>query len=134
MGFVERNLPARSATVDRKVASNDGPQSLDDRLPWQKCPASRGADPFCDPIGKSAARMPFRKPRRSTKRIMCIYGSGGIGKSVLLSRMMEKCVERKLNWVHIEWEDSRRFNYLDVMQEIKNLDVFGDLMILDLMS
>lgn len=54
-----------------------------------------------------------------TKRIMCIFGPGGIGKSVLLSRMMEKCAERKLDWVHIEWEDSRRFNYLDVMRKIR---------------
>ncbi len=53
------------------------------------------------------------------KRIMCISGPGGIGKSVLLSRMMEKCAERKLDWVQIEWEDSRRFNYLDVMREIR---------------
>ncbi|MBA7693237.1 hypothetical protein ES703_101815 [subsurface metagenome] len=54
-----------------------------------------------------------------TKRIMCISGPGGIGKSVLLSRMMEKCAERKLDWVQIEWEDSRHFNYLDVMREIR---------------
>ena len=54
-----------------------------------------------------------------TKRIMCINGPGGIGKSVLLSRMMEECNGRKLDWVHFEWEDSRRFNYLDVMREIR---------------
>ena len=32
---------------------------------------------------------------------------------------MEKCAERKLDWVQIEWEDSRHFNYLDVMREIR---------------
>ena len=54
-----------------------------------------------------------------TRRIMCVSGPGGIGKSVLLSRMMEECAARKLDWVQIEWENSRRFNYLDVMREIR---------------
>ena len=32
---------------------------------------------------------------------------------------MEECAKRKVDWVHMEWEDSRRFNYLDVMRQIR---------------
>jgi tetratricopeptide (TPR) repeat protein len=54
------------------------------------------------------------------RRIMCIYGPGGTGKSVLLSRMMAECELREIGWVYIEWEDSRRYNYLDVMRMIRD--------------
>jgi len=55
-----------------------------------------------------------------SKRIMCLHGPGGIGKSVLLSRMMEECNKRDLEWLYIEWEDTKRFNYLDIMRKIRN--------------
>ncbi len=60
------------------------------------------------------------------RRIMCIHGEGGIGKSVLLSRMrMQECAEREVDWIHIAWEDSHRFNYRDVMQEIAKMNLIN---------
>jgi len=53
-------------------------------------------------------------------RIMCFHGPGGIGKSVLVSRMINECENRGLRWVYIEWEDSRRYNYMDVMRKIRD--------------
>ena len=52
--------------------------------------------------------------------IMCFYGPGGIGKSLLVSRMINECENRGLRWVYIEWEDSRRYNYMDVMRKIRD--------------
>lgn len=56
----------------------------------------------------------------STTRIVCVHGPGGIGKSLLLSRMMEECERRGVRWVHIAWEDSRRYNYLDLMRRLRD--------------
>jgi len=55
----------------------------------------------------------------SPKRIIGIYGPGGMGKSALLNRMIETCDSRGTRWVYIEWRDSRRYNYLDMMRIIR---------------
>ncbi len=51
---------------------------------------------------------------------MNIFGPGGIGKSLLLGRMMTACRERGIAWVHIEWEDSRHYGYPDLMRRIRD--------------
>jgi hypothetical protein len=53
-------------------------------------------------------------------RIMCLCGEGGMGKSILLGRMMKECQKRGLSWVHIEWEDSRIYSYLNLMCTIRD--------------
>ena len=57
---------------------------------------------------------------QSPSGILCLHGPGGIGKSAVLSRMMDECEKRGIRWIHIEWEDSRRYNYLDVMRRIRD--------------
>lgn len=52
-------------------------------------------------------------------RILCIQGPGGMGKSQLLHRMMQECETRGFRWVSIEWEDSRKYDYLEIMCEIR---------------
>src|SRR5262245_52423010 len=42
-----------------------------------------------------------------------------MGKSALLNRMIETCESRGTRWVYIEWRDSRRYNYLDMMRIIR---------------
>jgi len=54
------------------------------------------------------------------KRVMCIYGPGGIGKSILLSKMMEECEKRGMRWNYTEWRDSKHYGYLDLMRKIRN--------------
>lgn len=54
------------------------------------------------------------------KRIICIQGPGGIGKSALLSRMMLECQQKQLRWVHLEWEDSHRYTHLDIMRQLRD--------------
>jgi hypothetical protein len=64
--------------------------------------------------------------------ILRISGSGGMGKSSLLSRFMSECDQRKMRWIHLEWRDSRRYNYLDIMRRVRQesdpalFDFFND--------
>src|SRR5579864_3017269 len=51
--------------------------------------------------------------------ILRISGSGGMGKSSLLSRFMSECNKRSMRWIHLEWRDSRRYNYLDIMRRVR---------------
>lgn len=62
--------------------------------------------------------------------VLCIQAPGGRGKSQLLHRMMEECDLQGVSWVSIEWEDSRKYNYLDIMRQIReqsNQDVLFQL-------
>jgi hypothetical protein len=54
------------------------------------------------------------------KLILCIQGPGGIGKSLLISRMISLCEGQQVRWVYVEWEDYRRFNYLDIMRRVRD--------------
>ena len=58
--------------------------------------------------------------RGSDHRILWIHGPGGIGKSVLLSRMMDECHNRAIRWVHIEWTDGRKYDQLNLMREVRD--------------
>jgi hypothetical protein len=42
-----------------------------------------------------------------------------MGKSSLLSRFMSECNHRKMRWIYLEWRDSRRYSYLDVMRRVR---------------
>lgn len=55
------------------------------------------------------------------KRIMWIAGPSGIGKSVLLSRMMFECRQREVPWLHVEWHSSHRYGYLDLMRRLRDV-------------
>lgn len=62
-------------------------------------------------------------------RVMWVYGDGGMGKSILLSRMMQECRERNIRWLHAEWRDTERYSYLDLMRRLRDvsrrLDLFS---------
>ncbi|MGH8064755.1 MAG: ATP-binding protein [Candidatus Entotheonellia bacterium] len=87
-----------------------------------KIPAKHILQEFVDRTREVAGfeRLLSDSSEDSPGRIMCIYGPGGTGKSVLLSRMMAECERRGIGWVYIEWEDSRHYNYLDVMRMIRD--------------
>jgi len=53
-------------------------------------------------------------------RLLCLYGPGGMGKSVLLSRMVQDCNDRHLNTAYIQWTQDRGYNYLDIMRQIRD--------------
>lgn len=53
-------------------------------------------------------------------RVLCLYGPGGMGKSVLLSKMLHVCNEKGLNTAYIQWEIDRSYNYLDIMRQIRD--------------
>lgn len=52
--------------------------------------------------------------------ILCLWGPGGIGKSTLVSRLTEECNLRHMQWVHVEWRDSRLYGYLDFMRRVRD--------------
>ena len=54
------------------------------------------------------------------QRAMWIHGQSGIGKSMLLSRLIKECCERDVRWLHAEWRDTRRFGYLDLMRRLRD--------------
>src|SRR5436190_10345232 len=56
----------------------------------------------------------------SPRKIMHVYGPGGIGKSLLIERMRHACHERDIYSAHIEWEDARLHSYLDIMRRIRD--------------
>src|SRR5215831_13769264 len=56
----------------------------------------------------------------SQVRILCLYGPGGMGKSVLLSKMIQVCSEKGLGTAYIQWETDRSYNYLDIMRQIRD--------------
>ena len=55
--------------------------------------------------------------------IIVFWGSGGIGKSLLLTKMIHHCSVNKLNKSEITWTDTRNHNYLAIMRKIR--DDFG---------
>ncbi len=58
--------------------------------------------------------------------IMVILGGGGIGKSLLLTRMIHECSLRKLLKAEVTWTDTRDHDYLAIMRKIRD-DVGADL-------
>jgi hypothetical protein len=74
----------------------------------------------------------FRKMLTDTAsplRAMWVYGPGGMGKSILLSRLMLECRSCKVRWLHAEWRDTERYSYLDLMRRLRDvsrrLDLFS---------
>lgn len=63
----------------------------------------------------------------SPRRAMWVYGPGGMGKSILLSRMMKECRERNARWLHAEWRDTERYSYLDLMRRLRDVSRRPDL-------
>ena len=53
-------------------------------------------------------------------RLLCLHGPGGMGKSVLLGKMLQVCNERNINTVYIQWETDRSYNYLDIMRQMRD--------------
>jgi len=53
-------------------------------------------------------------------RVLWIHGPGGIGKSLLLSRMMDECKKQEVPWSRVEWTASRLYDYLLLMREIRD--------------
>ena len=63
----------------------------------------------------------FKKIIKNLKtRVMCIYGPEGIGKSILLSKMMKECEKQGIRWNYTEWSDRSRYGYLDLMRKIRD--------------
>lgn len=56
----------------------------------------------------------------SQVRVLCLWGPGGMGKSVLLSKMLQVCNDRGLNTAYVQWETDRSYNYLDMMRQIRD--------------
>lgn len=56
----------------------------------------------------------------SQVRVLCLWGPGGMGKSVLLSKMLQVCNNKGLNTAYVQWETDRGYNYLDVMRQIRD--------------
>jgi hypothetical protein len=56
----------------------------------------------------------------SSRKILHVYGPGGIGKSLLIERMRYACHERGVYNAHIEWEDARPYTYLDIMRRVRD--------------
>jgi len=81
-------------------------------------PAQRLLKQFVDRVREVAEFQNMLKG--SGVCVMCIQGSGGMGKSLLLGRMMEECAAHGVKWVYVEWEDSRKYNYLDTMRSIRD--------------
>lgn len=65
-------------------------------------------------------------------RILAIQGPGGVGKSLLVDRMLDVCARRGIRPIRIEWDDSQRYNYLDIMRQVRDqteislFDLFTD--------
>lgn len=55
-----------------------------------------------------------------SRRIMCIHGGPGIGKSALLKLMEQTCTQRSIRWVEVAWLAEGRRDYIDVMRRIRN--------------
>ena len=59
--------------------------------------------------------------------IIAVQGPGGVGKSLLIHRLIQECSGRGAGVVEVEWDDSQRYNYLDVMRQIRdqtNVELF----------
>jgi len=56
----------------------------------------------------------------SERKILHVYGPGGIGKSLLIERMRHACTDKSVYCVHVEWEDARRYSYLDIMRRVRD--------------
>ena len=76
----------------------------------------------------TAFREMLERPN-GQRRVMWVYGGGGMGKSILLSRMMQECRERNIRWLHAEWRDTERYSYLALMRRLRDvsrrLDLFS---------
>lgn len=83
-----------------------------------KIPAQHLLKQFVDRIREMAEFTKMIKG--SGVCLMCIQAPGGMGKSQLLHRMMDECDKQGMKWVSIEWEDSKKYNYLDIMREIRD--------------
>jgi GTPase SAR1 family protein len=54
------------------------------------------------------------------KFIVTVWGSGGIGKSSLLARMIHECAYRKLRKSEVVWTNTRNHDYLGIMRKIRD--------------
>src|SRR5258708_17783071 len=80
-------------------------------------PGFRMLDEFVDRVGEFRGFCDVLDSNRGA--IIALWGPGGIGKSALLTRYMEACQKRSIKWAYIEWRDSRRYGYLDLMRPIR---------------
>ncbi len=54
------------------------------------------------------------------KRIMVVWGDGGLGKTSLLARMSHECAQRTLRKIELVWSDTRLYDYLAIMRKIRD--------------
>lgn len=73
-----------------------------------------------DFVDRTSQLSDFRAMADTGSGVLCLWGPGGIGKSTLVSRLTEECQARNVQWVTIEWRDSRRYGYLDFMRRIRD--------------
>lgn len=52
--------------------------------------------------------------------ILVVWGEGGIGKTSLLEQMVHECAQRGLPKVRVLWRDTRRYDYLGIMREVRD--------------
>ncbi len=58
--------------------------------------------------------------RGGEKRILMIWGGGGVGKSSLLARMIHECAKRKITKAEVVWSSTRNPDYLAIMGKIRD--------------
>ena len=64
----------------------------------------------------------------ATRRVMVVWGDGGIGKSSLLAKMIHEVAQRRITKAELVWTDARNHDYLAVMRKIRDdlgLAAFG---------
>ena len=70
--------------------------------------------------------------KKGAGHIFVVHGPGGMGKSLFLQRLIQECEELKAQSVLLEWDDSQRYNYRDIMRRIRDdtdielFDLFTD--------
>src|SRR5262245_34112208 len=52
--------------------------------------------------------------------VLIVWGESGMGKTVLLSRMMHECSLRSLVKAEVLWSDTRSHDYLGVMRKVRD--------------
>lgn len=54
------------------------------------------------------------------KRAMLVCGEGGLGKSLLLNRMINDCNRHNLHTAKVEWTNTRNYDYLWLMRNLRD--------------
>lgn len=73
---------------------------------------------FVDRVEEMKRFCEFLEKR--TKPIIYVSGSGGIGKSSLLARMLHECSLRQIMKASVGWTDTHNYDYLALMRRLRD--------------